>query len=163
MGIEDKLAGVIDLVEKRAITFSGYNGQDVAVGPIPPAYMEEFSAKRNELLACLADLSDTIADKFLIDEEPTVEEIKEAIRINVCAAKFTPVFVGSALKNTGVQPLMDAITHYLPSPLDKKNEAIDSKNGDAKVALDNSDPSKSFVGLAFKVQVTQFGQLTYIR
>ncbi|MDZ4082652.1 MAG: GTP-binding protein, partial [Bdellovibrionales bacterium] len=116
IGIEDTLAGVVDLVSMRAFYNEGDNGENVIEKDIPADMMEQAKEYRQELVAKLADVDESIAEKFLMEEEPSNDEIKAAIRKATIALKFVPVFCGSAYKNRGVQKLLDGISDYLPNP-----------------------------------------------
>ena len=108
----------------------------------------------------MADVDDELAEKFLNEEPVSTEELRAAIRRATLALKMTPVMCGSAIKNKGVQLLLDAVVYYLPNPTEVVNEAHDQTRGEEKVIID-SDPNKPFVGLAFKLQQDKYGQLTY--
>jgi elongation factor G len=114
------------------------------------------------MIETLADVDDEIAEMFLMEEMPSQDQIKAAIRRATIARKFTPVLMGSALADTGVQPMLDAVVDYLPNPSEVQNFALDRRRDEAQVSLVpyNSLP---FVGLAFKLEEGNFGQLTYIR
>ena len=114
------------------------------------------------MIASIADDDDAIAEKFLTEQEPTVEELHAAIRRVTIALKMTPVFIGSAYKNKGVQLLLDGVNMYLPNPTEVTNIALDQDKNEEKVILE-SDPKKPFVGLAFKLEDGRYGQLTYMR
>ena len=117
IGIEHTLAGVVDLITKEAVSFEGNNGEKITRGPIPADYEKRAAEARQTLLERLADADDFIAEKVLDGVEPTAAEIKAAITRSVLAHKFTPVLCGSALKNKGVQLLLDAVVEYLPNPM----------------------------------------------
>ena len=142
--------------------FDGSNGEKVRVEEIPADLKEEAAEARHHMLESLSMYSDDLMEKLLGEEEVPETLIHKIVRDAVIGQGFTPVFLGSAYKNKGVQPLMDAITRYLPSPLDRAYTALDPKNPGEKVALD-SDPSKPFVGMAFKIMDDEFGQLTFTR
>jgi elongation factor G len=163
LGLEDKHNGVIDIIENKVFTFHGDDGQDVHVSDDVPADMVDLvQAKRLELLEHVSDADDTIAEYFLMEETPDVETLKAAIRRSVIACRFVPVFMGSAFKNKGVQPLLDGVVDYLPEPFEKLNHALDRSNKEEPVLLSakHDDP---LLALAFKLDETQFGQLTYMR
>lgn len=119
-------------------------------------------AKRADLVATLADVDDDIADIFLNEQTPNAEQLEAAVRRATLARKFTPVLLGSAIKDKGVQSLLDAVCTYLPSPLERHNTALDIKNNEEPVAL-VSDSTAPFVGLAFKLEEGKYGQLTYLK
>jgi len=162
IGLEAAHAGVVDLITQEALYFEGESGQKIARKPVPEDMAAEVAQYRASLIEALADVNDDIAEKFLMEEEPTVEEIKKAIREATIAQAFCPVFLGTALKNSGVQALLDGVSDYLPSPLCVENKALDASNNEAEVVLD-SDSSKPLVALAFKLEEGKFGQLTYMR
>ncbi|KAG0217660.1 Elongation factor G, mitochondrial [Mortierella sp. NVP41] len=162
MGAEDNFKGVIDLLKWKALHFEGADGVDVVERDIPEEYMALAKAKRAELFEHLAEVDEAMSDMFIMEENPTSEQLAEAIRRATVARKFIPVMMGSAIKNKGVQPLLDAVCSYLPSPNEVANVALDIKNEESKVVL-SSDEKDPFVGLAFKLEEGRFGQLTYMR
>jgi len=162
IGLENNHEGVVDLIEEKAYTFGGEKGEDVRESPIPDDLLEKVNDKRMELLECLADVDDEIAEYFLMEEIPDAETMKAGIRRAVIACKFVPVFMGSAFKNKGVQPLLDGVVDYLPAPIEKPNYALDRKNNEEPVLLSGKDDDP-LLALAFKLDETPFGQLTYMR
>ncbi|KAL7552974.1 hypothetical protein ACHAWF_016214 [Thalassiosira exigua] len=162
VGLEDKHVGVVDLIALKAYTFEGEKGESVAEMEIPADLTDLVEEKRTELIEKLADVDDEIAELFLMEEEPTEEQTKEAIRRQTVACKFVPVFMGSAFKNKGVQKLLDGVIDYLPEPIEKKNIALDRSKDEAPVEVTGraEDP---LLALAFKLEETPFGQLTYMR
>ena len=162
IGLEDKLEGVVDLVTMQAYYFEGDNGEKVVVKDIPAELMDEAAEKREEMVDAVSMYSEELTDLILEEKELPVELIVDAVRTGTIAREMTPVFMGSAYKNTAVQPLLDAVLKYLPSPLDINNEAIDLDNNEETVAL-TSDFDKPTVSLAFKLEDGQYGQLTYVR
>ncbi|MBK9249685.1 MAG: elongation factor G [Ignavibacteria bacterium] len=162
IGLEDKNEGIIDLLYMKAIYYDGDNGEFIREEEIPASLLEEAKTRRHTLIETVADFDDAIAEKFLGDEPVSAEELIPAIRRETISLKITPVFVGSAKKNKGVQRLLDGILDFLPCPTDIRNEGLDQNNQEAKIEL-KSDPSLPFVGLAFKLEDGRFGQLTYMR
>jgi elongation factor G len=162
IGAEDRFQGVVDLVKQKAVYFDGDNGEKVREEEIPEDLRELAATKRQEMIEALADVDDEIAEKFLADEMPTEDEIRAAVRRATLALKITPVFMGSAYKNKGVQVLLDGVCHYLPNPAEVVNEAHDQEQDEKKIELE-SDPDAPFVGLAFKLEDGRYGQLTYMR
>lgn len=162
IGAEDKFEGVIDLVRMKAVYFDGDAGESIRMEEIPAALLDEAKKRRHQLVEAAADFDDTIAEKFLMEEDVTEEELVPAIRKGTLSLKLTPVFVGSAYKNKGVQLLLDGVLDYLPSPEEIKIEALDQDQNEAKIEL-KSDPSKPLVMLAFKLEDGKYGQLTYMR
>ena len=162
IGREEHFEGVVDLITMKAWHFDGSNGEKVRVEEIPADLKEEAAEARHHMLESLSMYSDELMEKLLGEEEVPETLIHKIVRDAVISQGFTPVFLGSAYKNKGVQPLMDAVTRYLPSPLDRAYTALDPKNPGEKVALD-SDANKPFVGMAFKIMDDEFGQLTFTR
>ncbi|KAF9190951.1 Elongation factor G, mitochondrial [Haplosporangium sp. Z 767] len=162
MGAEDNFKGVIDLLKWKAIHFEGVDGVNIVEKDIPEEYLELANAKRAELFEHLAEVDEAMSDMFIMEENPTGEQLAEAIRRATVARKFIPVMMGSAIKNKGVQPLLDGVCAYLPSPNEVSNIALDIKNDESKVEL-SSNEKDPFVGLAFKLEEGRFGQLTYMR
>ena len=162
IGEEADFEGIIDLIKMKAYHFDGDNGEDIREEEIPAARVEEAKTARHDMIASIADHDDLIADKFLGEQEVSVEELQAAIRRVTIALKMTPVFIGSAYKNKGVQLLLDGVNLYLPNPTEVTNIALDQNNKEEKVIL-VSEPKKPFVGLAFKLEDGRYGQLTYMR
>ena len=162
IGLEKNLEGVVDLVEMKAYYFDGESGDRLRTEDVPAEMADEAAAAREELVETLADVDEEIGELFLMEEVPTNEQIQAAIRRATIALDLVPVFVGSAFKNKGVQPLMDAVVNYLPSPLDRSMTALDTTNDEAPVAL-VPESDKPLVALAFKLEEGRYGQLTYLR
>jgi elongation factor G len=162
IGLEDEHEGVVDLVRMQSVVFSGENGQTLTVGEIPANLKELADEKRKVLIECVSEVDEELGDLFLMGEEPTTEQLLAAIRRATIANTFSPLFMGSAYKNRGVQLLLDGVVDYLPAPSEVQNVALDLKNEEAPVVLSN-DPSKPLVSLAFKLEEGKFGQLTYLR
>ncbi|XP_006861837.1 PREDICTED: elongation factor G, mitochondrial [Chrysochloris asiatica] len=168
IGLENDFKGIIDLIEERAIYFDGEFGQVVRYGEIPAELRAMAADHRQELIECVANSDEQLGELFLEEKIPSVSDIKLAIRRATLNRSFTPVFMGSALKNKGVQPLLDAVLEYLPNPSEVQNFAVLNQEDDSKEKtkiLMNSkrDNSHRFVGLAFKLEAGRFGQLTYVR
>ncbi len=162
IGLEDKLEGVVDLIEMKAIRFSGKSGDDMEEGPIPDNMREDVASYREQLLDAVSMFSDELMEAIL-EDRITNDMIYKAVRKGTLELKLTPVLLGSAYKNVGVQLLMDAVIRYLPSPPDIKNEALDlSKDIEESITL-QSDPAMPTVLLAFKLEDGRYGQLTYLR
>ncbi|KAI5821279.1 elongation factor G, mitochondrial [Pyronema omphalodes] len=163
IGAEDNFKGVVDLIEMKAVYFEGDNGERVIVkDEIPPELQDLCVEKRGVLIETLADVDDEIAEIFLMEETPTIPQIKAAIRRATIGLKFTPVVMGTALGNTGVQKMLDAVIDYLPNPSEIPNFALDRRRNEARVSLVPYNEAP-FVGLAFKLEEGNYGQLTYIR
>jgi len=161
IGLEGDLEGVIDLVKMKAIYFEGDNGEKIREAEIPANLLDEATVKREEMLDAVSMFSDELMEAIL-EGEPTEKMIKEAIRKGTLALELAPVFMGSAYKNKGVQCLLDAITMYMPNPMDIKNIALDLKNEEKEIVL-SCKPDDPLVCLAFKLEDGRYGQLTYIR
>ena len=162
VGLEDKHDGVVDLVRNEAVTFSGPNGSDIVVNPVPESLAPLVARKRKELIETVAEVDETLGEIFLMGLEPSVDELKAAIRRATVARTFAPLFMGSAFKNRGVQLLLDGVVDYLPAPHEVENVALDLDKEEAPVVL-KTDPKAPLVGLAFKLEEGRFGQLTYLR
>jgi elongation factor G len=162
IGYEDRFEGVIDLIQMKAFYFDGDNGEDIREEEIPAPLLEEAKVARKEMITALAEVDHAMEEKFLLEQEPTTEEIRDALRRATIALKATPVFMGSAYKNKGVQLLLNGVNMYLPNPTEVTNVALDQDKNEEKIILQN-DPKKPFVGLAFKLEDGRYGQLTYMR
>jgi len=163
IGVEDEFKGVVDLVKMQAIYSEGLKGETIRVtDEIPSAVRQLAEEKRKKLVETLADVDDEIAEIFLEEQTPTVDQIKAAVRRATISLKFTPVFMGSALADKSVQPMLDGVCDYLPNPSEVENLALDRRRQEAPVKLVSYN-SLPFVGLAFKLEESNFGQLTYIR
>ncbi len=162
IGLEDKLEGVVDLVKMKAIYFRGDNGLNVVEEDIPENLKAEAEEKRELMLDAASMFSDELAEAYLNGEDIPQDMIHEAVRKGVLARELVPVFMGSAYKNKGIQPLLDAVVRYLPAPEDVENIALDLNDNEKEVIL-KSDPNMPAVALAFKLEDGQYGQLTYIR
>lgn len=163
IGREDGFLGVVDLIRMKAIYNEGPKGEIIReTDEIPEDLVELCKEKRQELIEKLADVDEEIEEIFLDERTPTQEQIKAAIRRATISLKFSPVLMGSALADKGVQPMLDAVVDYLPNPAEVENMALDKKRKEAPVKLVSYN-SLPFVGLAFKLEESNFGQLTYIR
>lgn len=163
IGSEETFNGVVDLIHMKAIYNDGPKGEIVRVEDEIPESVKELAEKRRSMLIeTLADVDDEIAEIFLDERVPTALQIKAAIRRATISLKFTPVMMGSALADKSVQPMLDAVCDYLPNPAEVENLALDKSKGEKSVKL-VSYKSLPFVGLAFKLEEGNYGQLTYIR
>lgn len=162
IGSESELEGVIDIIKMNAIYNKGSTGEVLEVKEIPEELRPLAKEKRQLLIETLADVDDEMAEIFLEEREPTITELQNSIRNATIARKFSPVLMGSALANTGIQPVLDAIVDYLPDPSEILNHALDTSNNETQVDLIPSS-KEPFVGLAFKLEEGKYGQLTYIR
>ncbi|BAY99170.1 translation elongation factor G [Tolypothrix tenuis PCC 7101] len=157
IGSEDKFLGVIDLIEMQASYFEGENGEDWVKKPIPDALLAEAQQAREKLLDALSLFSEAMTEMLLEGKEVPHELIWQTIRQATLSLQLTPVLLGSAFKNKGVQNLLDAIALYLPSPIDREVvKTVESVNL-------YPNPDDPLVALAFKLTVESFGQLTYTR
>lgn len=167
IGLEGNFKGIIDLIEERAIYFDGDFGQLLRYAEIPADLRAAAADHRQELIECVANSDEQLGELFLEEKIPSVSDLKLAIRRATLSRSFTPVFLGSALRNKGVQPLLDAVLEYLPNPSEVQNYAIlnqdDSKEKTKILMSSRRDSSHPFVGLAFKLEAGRFGQLTYVR
>ncbi len=161
IGLEKEHLGVVDLVSMKAIYFEGGNGEIVRMEEIPRHLQEEASKRREEMLDAASMFSDELMEAVL-EKRETDELIREAVRKGTISRGLTPVFMGSAYRNKGVQPLLDAVIRYLPHPGDVENYALDLDKEGTRIKLE-SDPEADTVALAFKLEDGPYGQLTYIR
>jgi elongation factor G len=161
IGLEEKLEGLIDLVTMKAMYFDGPNGDDLRIEEIPAALLEQAKASHIELIDAASMFSDELAEAYLEGKE-TTGQIYAAIRKATLSRQMTPVFMGTAYKNKGIQPLLDAVISYLPSPYEVENVALDIDNDQKEVQL-IPDVDKPTVAIGFKLEEGQYGQLTYIR
>ena len=162
IGLEADFSGIVDLISMKANYFDGDNGETVRIDDIPPELMDEALDKREALIDAASMFSDSLTEAILEEQEVTEEMIIDAVRSGALARELTPVFMGSAYKNKGVQPLLDGITDLLPCPEDIENHALDMEAGETPVLL-ATDSQKPLVALAFKLEDGPYGQLTYIR
>jgi elongation factor G len=181
IGMEDNFEGVVDLIRMKAVYNGGSKGYVWTVAElvvathsdlcselviekdeIPDCVKALAEEKRRVMIETLADVDEEIAEIFLDERTPSEEQIKAAIRRATIALKFTPVFMGSALADKAIQPMLDGVVDYLPNPAEVENMALDSRRAEAPVKLVSYN-SLPFVGLAFKLEESNYGQLTYIR
>jgi len=163
IGLEADHQGIVDLVRMKAVYFDGANGENIREEEIPAPLRHEAEARR-ELLIDAASMFDDRLMEAALEGRATEEMIHAAVRKGVLARELTPVFLGSAYKNKGVQLLMDGLVRYLPDPTEVENEATraDRENGESKFVVSN-DPRDPLLALAFKLEDGTYGQLTYIR
>lgn len=162
IGAEDGFLGVVDLIRMKAIYSEGRKGETIREDEVPANLREFAQEKRRLLIETLADVDDDIANMFLEEKTPSPQEIKDAIRRATISLKFTPVFMGSALADKSVQPMLDGVCDYLPNPSEVENLALDRRRSETPVKLVSYN-SLPFCGLAFKLEESNFGQLTYMR
>lgn len=163
IGAEDQFEGIIDLVKMKSIYWIDEKGTKFEYREIPDEYKAKAEEYRMQLIEHASEFSDELMMKYLEGEELTEEEIKQAIRTGTLKAKITPVFCGSSFKNKGVQPLLDAVVDYLPSPLDLPPvKGINPKTGEEEER--KADEKEPFTALAFKVMVDPYvGKITFFR
>ena len=161
IGLEADFRGVVDLIEMKALYFDGDNGEIRRVEEIPDDLRAEAETRRAAMLDAVSMYSDELMEAIL-EDRATPELIRAAVRKGTISLALTPVFVGSAYKNKAVQPLLDAVTYFLPDPTEVENVALDLEKDEAKVLLE-ANPEKPLVALAFKLEEGRFGQLTYLR
>ena len=164
LGEEAEMSGVIDLLKMKVFKFEGENGHDVTLEEIPENYKDKVEEWRSKMLEKVAGEDEVLMEKYLNGEEVTEEELIQVLRRAVIDCKLIPVLCGTALKNKGVQPLLDAVIHYLPSPVDVPPvEGIDPKD-ETKVLIRKASDDEPFAALAFKVASDPYvGTLTYFR
>ncbi len=175
MGGGDDFVGMIDLLAMKAFAFEGDQGETVKQVDIPAEYQDAAEAARAEMLEALSMYSDDLMTALLEEEEFPLEDLHALVREATLAHEIVPVMCGSAFKNKGVQPLLDAVVRYLPSPAEREMQAIDVRQteaakragelteGEVVRATLSDDPEDPLVAMAFKTVVEQFGQLTYCR
>ena len=166
IGIEDKFIGVVDLVEMRAIIWDGDNeGASYHYEPIPSNLVEQANDYRAKLLD-VASIDDSALEEYLDTGDVSVEKLKQCLKMGTVSGTFFPVLCGSAYKNKGVQPLLDAVIDYLPSPLDVAGIMVAAEE-DQDESIERrrikADPSAPFIGLAFKTLTDDHGSLTFVR
>ena len=163
IGAEDLFEGVIDLVEMKAIYNEGSVGENLVVKEIPAEYQDQAEEYREKLIEAVAEFDEDFMEKYLGGEEITIDELKAAIRKATLSVEFFPVVCGSAFKYKGVQPMLDAVVEYLPSPLDVPAIKGIDPNTDEETERHSSD-EEPFAALAFKVMTDPFvGKLTFFR
>ncbi len=162
IGLEADFEGVVDLVAMKAVYFDGDKGEQVRQEKIPADLMQAAQEHREILIDQASMFSDALTEAILEEQKITSEMIIAGVRQGVVERRLTPVFIGSAYKNKGIQPLLDAVTQLLPCPLDVENLALDMNNEEQPVVLSN-EIDRPLVALAFKLEDGPYGQLTYIR
>jgi elongation factor G len=161
IGLEDKFEGVVDLLTMKAYYFRGDNGETIDEAEIPADMQADAEAAREEMLDAASMFSDELMEAML-EENVSVELVQQALRKGTIERKITPVMMGSAYKNKGVQKLLDGVVSYLPDPREVENRAVDLDNDEAEVVL-TPEFEKPLVALAFKLEDGRYGQLTYLR
>lgn len=165
IGVESSFKGVVDLLNKKSMIWTGeeLGAKFDVLDEIPPEMKDQVEKYRSLIIEKIAETDDVLLEKYLSGKEPTVDELKGALRAAVIAYKLVPIFAGSSLRNKGVQPLLDAVVDYLPSPVDLKEvKGINPKTNGEEVRKLRKE--ESFAGLAFKIQNDpHVGKLTYFR
>jgi elongation factor G len=161
IGLEGGFRGLIDLVRMKALYFDGPEGEIVRTEDVPGEFAAEAAARRDELVDAASFFSDELMEAAL-EGRATEAMLRAAVRKGVLARKLVPVFIGSAYRNKGIQPLLDAVVHYLPDPAEVEIRAVDLDAGGAERVL-AADPGAKTVVLAFKLEDGPYGQLTYVR
>lgn len=164
IGEKSEFAGIIDLMKMKAYKFEGDKGEKVVEFEIPAEFLEKAKKARESMVEKIAEQDDKLMEKYLGAQEITIEELKAVLRKAVCEIRLIPVLCGSSLKNKGVQPMIDAVVDYLPSPLDRNNGIIVGHDGqDGEVIRKASDDEK-LCGLVFKIATDPFvGRLAFFR
>jgi elongation factor G len=167
IGAEADFLGIIDLVTMQAITYQDDLGKDVIVGEIPAEHLDAAQAAREHLLEEVSHYDDGLVEMILEEQEIPADRLKQAIRTATLEIKLTPVLCGSSFKNKGVQPLLDAVIDYLPSPLDVppvEGHVLIKGGDEGELATRNADDTEPFSALAFKIMADPFvGKLAYFR
>ena len=162
VGAGDNFEAIIDLIDMKLVNFEGANGESVVRKEIPADHKEEADRARSGMLDALSLYDDELMELMLEEKEPTPEMIHDALRRATLSRDIVPVLLGSAYRNKGVQPLLDAVSRYLPSPVDRVAYAADNQNEGAEIAV-TADPDGPLVAMGFKIVDEQFGQVTYTR
>ena len=162
IGLESDLKGVIDLVTMKAIYFDGDNGEIIRHEDIPEPLRADAQEHREQLLEEVSMFSEELMEAVLEGKDIDNDLVYKAVRKGTLALEFTPVFIGSAYKNKGIQTLLDAVSAYLPCPTDVINQALDLEKNETEFPVSNS-PDDPLIMLAFKLEDGRYGQLTYVR
>lgn len=162
IGAEEDFEGVIDLVTMKALYFDGSNGEKVRSEAIPENRLAESQAARQQMLEAISMYSDELMELLLSEEDIPEDLIHQVTKSALHDLDFTPVYLGTAFRNKGVQPLLDAVVRYLPAPMDREKMAMGHENPEEKVPL-TVDTNAPFVGMAFKLVDDPYGQLTFMR
>lgn len=163
IGAEDGFKGVVDLLEEKAIVYYDDMGKDTRIEEIPADMVDKAKEYREKLIEKVAEVDDDLMEKYLEGQEITNQEIKAGIRKGVIANELNPIFCGTALKNKGVQPVLDAVCEYLPSPIDLPDiEGHDTDDEEKSITV-KADDNQPMSALAFKIANDQFGSLTFFR
>jgi elongation factor G len=164
IGAESEFKGVVDLLEEKALVWSSDMGEEWETLDIPANLAAEADDARHQLIDVVSNFDDTIMEKYLAEEPITADDLRRAVRTATLAAAVVPVLCGSAFKNKGVQPMLDAVVEYLPSPLDLPPTVGTRPNKSEELEERKADDAEPFSALAFKIMTDPFvGKLTYIR
>ncbi|XP_071165728.1 elongation factor G, mitochondrial-like [Mytilus edulis] len=167
IGVESDCEGIIDLIHRKALYFDEPHGLTIREDEIPPEFRQEAEDRRQEMIEHVVNVDEHLAEIFLEERQPTEDELHAAVRRACIKRDFTPVLVGTALKNKGVQPALDAVVSYLPNPSEVNNFCLDNSKGienPEKILMSpDRNQDKPFIGLAFKLEAGKYGQLTYMR
>ncbi|NIZ18947.1 elongation factor G [Entomospira culicis] len=161
IGLEEEHRGVVDLVAMKAYTFN--EDGDMTEGDIPAELQADADTYRYDMLDALSMFNDELMELLMEEKEIPEQLIKDTIRKATISREFVPVMLGSAYKNKAIQPLLNAVTYYLPAPNDVENVALDLDQEEKEIVLASDENHKNAVALAFKLDDTQYGQITYIR
>jgi len=161
IGLETDFEGVVDLISMQALYFDGPSGEDIRIEAVPEALVAEAVKYREKMIDAASMFCDELMEAAL-ENAVTEKLLLSALRKGVLSRRITPVFMGSAYKNKGVQPLLDAVTRLLPCPSEVSNEALDMENDENRTIL-SGNPEDPLVALAFKLEDGTYGQLTYVR
>ncbi len=163
IGAEANYRGVVDLLAQKALTFGDHPNDPISEGPVPPEMADEVARARQEAIEKIVEFDDALLERFFAEEEISVEDLKAALRKATIEGKLIPILAGSALKNKGVRPLLDAVIDYLPSPLEIPAVTGVNPRTDAP-EMRHADASEPFCALAFKIVTDPFvGKLAFIR
>ncbi|MCB2216436.1 elongation factor G [Desulfofustis glycolicus] len=162
IGLEAEFSGIVDLITMKALYFEGKSGEQIRESVIPVEMQAEAQERHQELLEELSMYSEELMEALLEGGEIDTQLVYDAVRKGTLSLEFTPVFIGSAYKNKGIQPLLDAVDAYLPCPTDVQNFALDLRKNEEEFAVTNS-PDDPLIMLAFKLEDGRYGQLTYVR
>ena len=162
IGAEENFEGIIDLVTMKALYFDGEGGETVREEKIPANLLEDANHARQQMLEAISMYSDELMELLLSEEDISEDLIHRVLKSAVRDLDFTPVYLGTAFRNKGVQPLLDAVTRYLPAPADCEKTAMAYDNPEKQIPL-SVDSGAPFVGMAFKLVDDPYGQLTFLR
>ncbi len=162
IGAEDEFKGAVDLITRKAWFYDGDNGENVRIEDCPADLADKVEELRSEMVDAVAEYDDDVMEAYLEGNEPSEEDLHKCIKNGVQSLQLTPVYMGSAFKNKGVQALLEAVTRYLPSPLTCAKPTAKDERDDSTVEI-TPDPAEDLLAMAFKITDEQFGQLTYTR